>query len=75
MEKRKESVMKDVARVWERRIGKRIGVLKERDDRGKERRTGVGLGWSTELEYAKEAWLKRKEKRREKKGNEGGKKG
>ena len=33
------------------------------------------MGWSTELEYAKEAWLKRKEKRREKKGNEGGKKG
>ena len=68
--------MKDVARVWERRIGKRRGVLKERNDRGKERRTGEGLGWSTELEYAKEAWLKRKEKRRDKiKRNEGGKKG
>ena len=31
MEKRKESGMKDVARVWERRIGKRRGVLKESD--------------------------------------------
>ena len=40
-----------------------------------EGRTGEGLGWMTELEYAKEAWLKRKEKMREKKGNEGGKKG
>ena len=24
------------------------------------------MGWRTELEYAKEAWLKRKEKRRDK---------
>ena len=31
MEKRKESVMKDVARVWERRIGKRRGGWKERE--------------------------------------------
>ena len=54
--------MKDVARVWERRIGKRRGVLKERNDRGKERRTGGSLGWRTELEYAKEPWLKKKRK-------------
>ena len=37
------------------------------DDRGKDRRTGEGLGWMTELEYEKEAWLKIKEKMREKK--------
>ena len=75
MEKRKESGTKDVARVWERRIGKRRGVLKERNDRGKERRTGGSLGWRTELEYAKEPWLKKREKEGERKGNEGCNKG
>ena len=75
MEKRKESGMKDVARVWEGRIGKRRGVLKERNDRGKERRTGGSLGWRTELQYAKEPWLKKREKEGERKGNEGCNKG